>query len=150
MNSIDPETIEKYRKVYLMRTLGHSFHSIAESVGYADRSGAKRAFDAAAERYVVEAVEMQRTVASERLDRLFMGPFQRVLDGDLSFTDQCLRVEKRRADLWGLDAPKRTEVTGAEGDAIQITGVGDELMARVLAIEAAGGSVDDVDRSTDE
>lgn len=149
MKNIDPETIEKYREVWLMRVAGHSFDAIAERVGYADRSGAKRAFDAAAQRYVVEAVEDQRTVQSERLDRLFSGAFTRVLEGDLAFVDVCLRIEKRRADLWGLDAPKRTEVTGTDGEAIQIN-VADELMARVDAIEAGEELSDVINRTTNE
>ena len=60
--------------------------------------------------------------------------FQRVVDGELAMIDPCLRIEKRRAELWGLDAPKRAEVTGANGEAIEIN-FADQILAKVEAIE---------------
>ena len=134
MKSLSPETVEKYRQVWVLRLAGMSFEDIAKNVGYADKSGAKRAFDAASERWVVESVEQQRQIQSERLDRLLFPAFQRVVDGDLAMIDPCLRIEKRRAELWGLDAPKRAEVTGANGEAIEIN-FADQILAKVEAIE---------------
>ena len=134
MKSLSPETVEKYRQVWVLRLAGMSFEDIAKNVGYADKSGAKRAFDAASERWVVESVEQQRQIQSDRLDRLLFPAFQRVVDGDLAMIDPCLRIEKRRAELWGLDAPKRAEVTGANGEAIEIN-FADQIFAKVEAIE---------------
>lgn len=134
MKGLPPETVEKYRQVWVLRLAGMSFEDIARQVGYADKSGAKRAFDAASERWVVESVEQQRQVQSDRLDRLLFPAFQRVVDGDLSLIDTCLRIERRRAELWGLDAPKRAEVTGQDGGAIEID-FADQLLAKVTAIE---------------
>ena len=134
MKGLSPETVEKYRQVWVLRLAGMSFEDIARQVGYADKSGAKRAFDAASERWVVESVEQQRQVQSDRLDRLLFPAFQRVVDGDLSLIDTCLRIERRRAELWGLDAPKRAEVTGQDGGAIEID-FADQLLAKVTAIE---------------
>ena len=134
MKSLSPETVEKYRQVWVLRLAGMSFEDIAKNVGYADKSGAKRAFDAASERWVVESVEQQRQIQSDRLDRLLFPAFQRVVDGDLAMIDPCLRIEKRRAELWGLDAPKRAEVTGANGEAIEIN-FADQILAKVEAIE---------------
>ena len=134
MKSLSPETIEKYRQVWVLRLAGMSFEDIAKNVGYADKSGAKRAFDAASERWVVESVEQQRQIQSDRLDRLLFPAFQRVVDGDLNLIDTCLRIEKRRAELWGLDAPKRAEVTGADGAAIEIN-FAEQMLAKVEAVE---------------
>ena len=134
MKSLSPETIEKYRQVWVLRLAGMSFEDIAKNVGYADKSGAKRAFDAASERWVVESVEQQRQIQSDRLDRLLFPAFQRVVDGDLNLIETCLRIEKRRAELWGLDAPKRAEVTGADGAAIEIN-FAEQMLAKVEAIE---------------
>ena len=134
MKSLSPETVEKYRQVWVLRLAGMSFEDIAKNVGYADKSGAKRAFDAASERWVVESVEQQRQIQSDRLDRLLFPAFQRVVDGDLAMIDPCLRIEKRRAELWGLDAPKRAEVTGANGEAIEIN-FADQILAKVESIE---------------
>ena len=134
MKSLSPETIEKYRQVWVLRLAGMSFEDIAKNVGYADKSGAKRAFDAASERWGVESVEQQRQIQSDRLDRLLFPAFQRVVDGDLNLIETCLRIEKRRAELWGLDAPKRAEVTGADGAAIEIN-FAEQMLAKVEAIE---------------
>ena len=134
MKSLSPETIQKYRQVWVLRLAGMSFEDIAKNVGYADKSGAKRAFDAASERWVVESVEQQRQIQSDRLDRLLFPAFQRVVDGDLNLIETCLRIEKRRAELWGLDAPKRAEVTGADGAAIEIN-FAEQMLAKVEAIE---------------
>ena len=76
MKSLSPETVEKYRQVWVLRLAGMSFEDIAKNVGYADKSGAKRAFDAASERWVVESVAQHRQIQSDRLDRLLFPAFQ--------------------------------------------------------------------------
>lgn len=120
MKSLPPETVEKYRLVWLARLRGHSFEEIAKAVGYADKSGAKRAFDAACNRYVVESVEQQRLLQSARLDEILQPAMRRIQEGDVGLIRDVLRIEKRRADLWGLDAPKRTEVSGSDEAPVKV------------------------------
>jgi hypothetical protein len=139
MKQIPPETVERYTQVWQLRSLGMTFEEIARAVGYADSSGAKRAYDSAAKRFPVETIEQQRLIQSERLDYLLKRVMREVDQGDLSLVNEALRIEKRRADLWGLDAPRKTEVTGADGGAIEIDFVS-ELLARVDQIEQVSDS----------
>lgn len=84
-----------------------------------------------------------REVENARLDRLlFVAYRQAVKDGNLAAIDRALRIMERRARLLGLDRPVRTEVTGADGAAIEITNVAlDELEALIgIAEEAARGT----------
>jgi hypothetical protein len=137
MKQIPPETVERYTQVWKLRSLGMTFEEIARAVGYADSSGAKRAYDAAAQRFPVESIEQQRLIQSERLDLLLKRVMKQIEEGEISLVNEALRIEKRRADLWGLDAPRKTEVTGADGGAIEIDFVS-ELLARVDQIEKVG------------
>ena len=137
MKQIPPETVERYTQVWKLRSLGMTFEEIARAVGYADSSGAKRAYDAAAQRFPVESIEQQRLIQSERLDLLLKRVMKQIEEGEISLVNEALRIEKRRADLWGLDAPRKTEVTGSDGGAIKIDFVS-ELLARVDQIEKVG------------
>jgi len=137
MKQIPPETVERYTQVWKLRSLGMTFEEIARAVGYADSSGAKRAYDAAAQRFPVESIEQQRLIQSERLDLLLKRVMKQIEEGEISLVNEALRIEKRRADLWGLDAPRKAEVTGADGGAIEIDFVS-ELLARVDQIEKVG------------
>ena len=140
--AVSPQTIIKQNKVWNARVAGLTFDRIAELYGYADRSGAKRAFDAAAERYVLESMEQQRIVQNERLDHLWTRVMQRIDAGDLTVTDTALRIEKRRAELWGLDAPRRAEVTGADGNPLEFDFVTD-LLAKIDDVESAEAAATD-------
>ena len=77
MKSLKPVTAEKYRQVVELRIAGVTFDEIASRVGYSNKSGAWHAYQAAMERYVIESVESQRAVQSERLDRLFYQAYSR-------------------------------------------------------------------------
>lgn len=134
MKALPPETLEKYRQVWIGRVHGYTFEEIAEAVGYADKSGAKRAFDAASQRFILESVEQQRLVQSARLDEMLKPAMRRVSDGDLSVVDTALRIEKRRAELWGLDAPKRAEVTGADKGPLKVSMDLGELKSKLATL----------------
>ena len=49
--ALTPEQAERYREVVRLRALGLTFEEIAERTGYADRSSAKNAYEAALRRY---------------------------------------------------------------------------------------------------
>ena len=117
MRQVNPDTAGRYREVVRLRMVGLTFDDIADQVGYSDRSGAKRAYDMALERWHVETVEQQRV-----LDQV----------------DRALRIEKRRSELWGLDAPRQHEITGLHGGAIR-TDIGDLLLAKLQELRDEQG-----------
>ena len=110
MRSIDPTTAQRHRKVIELRIAGATFDEIATDVGYAGRQSAKKAYDTALKRWAIESVEQQRIIQSERLDALWRVAFAAVEAGDLNQIGNCLRIEKRRAELWGLDQPRTHHV----------------------------------------
>lgn len=132
---LSPETARRYREVMELRCAGLPFEEIAQRVGYRGRQGAKKAYDSAIERWAIETVEQQRIIQSERLDRMFTQAYLEARNGNLQAIDRCLKIEKRRAELWGLDAPKQHTLTGADGGPLEIaTDVGRILEERINAI----------------
>ena len=106
MRSIDPQTAARHRRVVELRIAGLTFDEIAADIGYAGRQSAKKAYDTALRRWAIEGVEQQRIIQSARLDTLWQFAYEAVQAGDLNQIGNCLRIEKRRAELWGLDQPK--------------------------------------------
>jgi hypothetical protein len=133
VRSID--TAERDAQAAHLRSEGKSLDQIASILGYADRSGAKRAVDRAFAAVPVAAVEELRTTESAKLDRLTVEAWN-VLHADhfrvgnsgkividpatgkplddpaprLSAIGALLKIADRRAKLLGLDAPARSAV----------------------------------------
>ena len=110
MRSVDPATAARHRQVVELRIAGHTFDEIAVEVGYAGRQSAKKGYDTALQRWAIEGVEQQRIIQSARLDALWQVTYRAVEAGALDQVANCLRIEKRRAELWGLDQPKAHHV----------------------------------------
>jgi len=84
-------------------------------------------------------------VQNEQLDDLWRRVFAAIAQGDLSQVDRGLRILKRRADLWGMDAPRQHEIAGPGGSAIR-TDVGDLLIARLEELrDRQGPLAEDLD-----
>ena len=84
-------------------------------------------------------------VQNEQLDDLWRRVFAAIAQGDLTQIDRALKILKRRADLWGMDAPRQHEITGPGGSALR-TDIGDLLIARFEELrERQGPLVDDLD-----
>ncbi len=140
MRRLDIETAEKQRKALRLRNLGISYDQIADELGYASRSGSWKAVKTALDRSFVEPAREQRLLQSERLDMMVTRCLQAVLSGDLDQVRNVLAIEKRRADLWGLDSARNVvEVVGSQGGPIQ-TDVGALLIERLRSL--AGISIE--------
>lgn len=120
---------ERAKRALELRQAGATYEEIAEALGYEDRSGPYRAVKKALDELPREAAVELRRLEAMRLDRLQRAIWVRALGTaggdnpsppDLRAVDRVLEIQKRRANLFGLDAPKRTEVTGAEGGPIEI------------------------------
>lgn len=133
MRKVDVEVANKQRQALQLRNLGASYETIAEQLGYADKSGAYRAVKAALDRAVIEPAFEQRQIMAERLDLMTRRCIEAFIQGDLDQVRNLLAIEKRRAELFGLDAKKNIEVTGPGGNPIQ-TDVGELLLMRLRAL----------------
>lgn len=142
--ALSPDTAERYRRVVNLRAAGLTFDRIASELGYASRSGAKEAYDRALELYGREEVDGLRVLEGERIDELWRRTFQRLLEGEkeeiqtvdfVNLISAAVRLSKRRADLFGLDAPRQHTITGAGGGPLEIvTDIGRILEERINAI----------------
>lgn len=57
------------------------------------------------------AVEQMREMEGARLDRAQAAIWTRVLEGDIKAVDSFLRISHRRANLFGLDAPTKIDLS---------------------------------------
>lgn len=106
-----------------LRKAGASYDQIARQLGYTNKGAAHkavtRALKATLATMTLDADEY-RQLAAERLDAMLLGVWQAATRGDPQAISAVLRIEERRASMLGLDAPKRTEVTGQDGGPIEV------------------------------
>lgn len=145
--ALTPEQASRYREVIRLRAAGLKFDEIAERVGYASRSGAKEAYDAALRWWGRETVDDMRTIEGERLEDVWRITFTRLLecarDPDataemMAVANAAVRISQRRSALFGLDAPRQVELAGEDGGPIR-TDVGDILLERIRSLAADRG-----------
>lgn len=74
---------------------------------------------------VNESADALRDLQDERLNRLMAGLWNSAASGDVAAVDRVLKIMERQARLHGLDAPVKSEVTGAGGAPIQLQPVTD-------------------------
>lgn len=97
--------LETERRALELRRAGVTFDAIADSLGFAHRSGAHNAVARALARNPEPAGEDVRALEVDRLDRMLVAVWQRAMTGDSKAMDQALKISERRARLLGLDAP---------------------------------------------
>jgi hypothetical protein len=76
---------------------------------------------AALETTLQEPAEQVRKLELERLDHLWFVAYPKAANGDMKALQACVRLMERRAQFQGLDAPKKTELSGFEGGPVQLS-----------------------------
>jgi hypothetical protein len=128
---------ERERQVVQLVIRGLTWGEIARQLGMGDESTARKAFNRAIKRFPPADVELLRKLQSERLRELRLHLFAELAGREKEVPDpanpgsmkritvrpevsevsmlvgRLLDVEKREADLYGIDAPKRSEVLAA-------------------------------------
>ncbi len=99
----------KEAQTFTLRMAGAGYERIAQIVGYADASGAYRAFHRALARLIIDEPNEQRLLELSRLDAIQIPIFERAQRGDIEAIDTYLKIANRRAKLIGLDAPTKVE-----------------------------------------
>lgn len=94
-----------------LRAQGHTFDTIAEMLGYANRSGAYHAVITALKDTLQEPADELRTLEVERLDTMLHALMEKIEGGEEGAINTALRVMERRAKLLGLDQPAKVDVT---------------------------------------
>ena len=116
----NPEVFEKEKKVLELRRGGLTFDLIAERLGYANASGAQKAYERACSRIVYDDVVALRKAEMDRLDIAQAAIWNEVLQGRIQAVIALMKIMERRARLLGLDMPIKTqlEVTHYDRDTI--------------------------------
>jgi hypothetical protein len=125
--------IEKQGQVLALRKAGLTFERIAQQLGYADRSGAYVAYQAAMKRLVLIPAAEERDLMAVRLDDLLAGSYAKAIQGDPKAVLSCLRILDRRARLLGLDAPTKVSMTVSDPMVAEI----ERLALELGVVEAA-------------
>jgi len=147
MLKLDAQLQQKRERAIRLRTMGATYDQIAKELGYANKGGAYKAVKAGLHEAIVESAMEMRVVQNDKLDLLLSRCLTAFMSGDLDQVKNILAIEKRRADLWGLDASKQVAVTGADGGPVQ-TDVGQVLLERLRQL---GDVVSDaIEVSSDE
>mgnify|MGYP000930301741 CR=1 FL=1 len=137
-----PRTLEARdheSRAVAMRKRGLTYDAIGRALGVTRQSAhamVKRAMERAATELKDEAREAI-ALDLERLDAMLAVSYRAARGGDLAAMDRVLKILERRAKLLGLDAPTRSEVTGADGGPVAIEDVRARLIARIAALTAA-------------
>lgn len=103
------EIHDKRLRALEMRRAGHDYRSIAAALEYKDPGAAYKAVTAALKATLQEPADEVRRLELERVDKLTLALWPLAELGDFDALDRVLKLMKRRADLLGLDAPKKVE-----------------------------------------
>jgi len=110
VNSKSIEVREKDRQALELRKAGASYEVIAKQLGYADSSGAYKSVQRSMKTIIAEPTDELRQVEYERLNQILLILWERVQHGELGAIDRALSVMDRISKMYGLDAPKQTEI----------------------------------------
>ena len=126
------EVDERQIRALELRKAGVSLRQIAEELGYASMSGAHEAIKAALAKARSEPAEDLREIMAARLDEMLAVAYENALQGDTDSMLAVLRIEERRARLFGIDrreAPVKANLSklSRPADAMKIVG---ELLAK--------------------
>ena len=112
------EALDKTSRALELRKGGATYASIASELGYTSAGGAHNAVSRALKKTLKEPANEVRILELERLDALLgaMWPHKNRPE----MLDRILKIMERRAKLLGLDAPTKSEIGGADGNALEI------------------------------
>lgn len=110
------ETLQKRAAAVRLRLAGASYERIAEEVGYAGHSGARKAVEAGLKLAIKEPAEEVVQQELARLDQMYLGLVGKgATSGNVPAVLAALKVMDRRAKYLGLDVTK-LDVTTHDGD----------------------------------
>lgn len=129
---------ENEKKALGFRKQGMSYARIAEELGFSGPGSAYKSVQRGISNIPREEAEEMRQIEAERLDRAWLAIEDKVRRGDLNAIDRMIRIQERRARMFGLDMPKKLEMSGPEGGPIQTEDYAEnELLTRLARIAAS-------------
>lgn len=113
---------ERRQQAINLRMGGKTFQQIGEQLGITKQSAHSLVITALKEisTKTAESAEELRRMEMERLDFMRNAIWGQVINGDVLAIDRALRISKRMAELLGLDAPTKSDVTSDGEKIIQV------------------------------
>ena len=121
--------VERQRQALELRKAGLTLAQIAERLGYRGAQGADAALKVALKRTLQKPADEHRQLDLERLDSLLRAVWAKgaiiaagqthIPPDALPYWDRILVLLRRRAELLGLNAPVKQEVSGPDGGPIK-------------------------------
>lgn len=107
---------DRQRKALDYRIGGRTFAQIGELLGVSKQAASKLVEKALAElsAEVEKSAEKLREIETARLDTVQAAIWGDVLKGDVQAVDRYIKISARRAALWGMDSPIKTEISGGD------------------------------------
>jgi hypothetical protein len=106
------EALDRTMKALELRKAGVEYGEIARALGFKWKSGAFAAVKRALKEVKREPCKELITLEAERLDKMQTALWAKAQHGDYGAVDRILNIMKRRAELLGLDAPEKQDVSG--------------------------------------
>jgi hypothetical protein len=113
------------------RLRGDSYAAIATDLGFADRSGARKACQRAVRRQGVDSEEYLRLLEFARLEQLNAAIWATAMAGDPKAIEAALKLSNRRVKLLGLDLPT-TATNEAGRDSADIVAIDADVLHDLL------------------
>lgn len=123
-----------------LRQAGMTYAEIGEALGVTEKAAyeyVQRVLALTAQNR--ENADEVRELELGRLDKMQSRLWNRVLAGDHNADYLILKIMDRRARMLGLDAPQRTEITGADGGPIEVSLDARAALAAQLGIKLEEG-----------
>ena len=109
---------EKAAEAVRLKTAGNTWQVIADTLGYSGRQAAQRAAARLLDRVEGETVEDHRNVMDARLEALYNKAWEAIEKADPArhvglsqLLQAAVRIEDRRAKLFGIDGATKSETT---------------------------------------
>ena len=134
--------VEKQRRAVELRMAGHTWQTIADTLGYSSHSSAIRAVEAALVRTLEPASSSFRALTLERLTKVIQVFWPMMIQGDYSAARTVMQASSDIRKLLGLDSPVQVE-HGGNGIPIQHEVVSIEIgdVTEALKVLADVGAV---------
>jgi hypothetical protein len=136
------EAVERQREAVELRMAGHTWQTIADTLGYSNHTGAIHAVEAALKRTLEPATSSFRALTLERLTKILHVFWPMMLQGDYAAARTVMQATADIRKLMGLDSPIQVE-HGGNGVPIQHEVVNIDLgdITEALGVLAEVGAI---------
>lgn len=134
------ELLEDESQAIALRKTGATLEQIARALGYKSKAKAFHLLQSAREKWARQnaaSVEVLIMESRATLEHMKFQIAEKVLKGDLAAISTAIRIEERLAALLGLDAPKRSEVSGPGGKPIEMIDASERVVSKLARLLAA-------------